>query len=149
MKQLQAKAFINQYGDGTTRVADLYDGDNLLQSALVAAFPGFEYPDFSHKTMDEIRAQLSRQKDEADTFEPSYSKWRHGGWYVDNVRYPSGAIGCVSNNYVDKKWRIVCDPRRNDLNEEGDFTFATRDAAARAEFLLAQMEKETAEPVAG
>jgi len=53
-------------------------------------------------------------------FEPIYSNWRHGGWYVDNIRYPSGAAGCVSNNYADKKWRIVCDDRR--------------DKAARAEF---------------
>lgn len=32
---------------------------------------------------------------------PIYSSWRHGGWYVHNVRYPSGACGCVSNNYPD------------------------------------------------
>src|SRR5580700_4881304 len=31
---------------------------------------------------------------------PVYSPWRHGGWYVDNVRYPSGAVGCVSRNYA-------------------------------------------------
>ena len=62
-----------------------------------------------------------------------YSKWRHGGWYVDNVRYPSGACGCVSNNYPDKKWRIVCDDRRGELGAEGDFTFPSRDAAAKAE----------------
>jgi hypothetical protein len=66
-------------------------------------------------------------------WQPIFSRWRHGGWYVHNVNYPSGAIGCVSNNYVDHKWRIVCDPRRTDLNVEGDFTFTTRDAAARAE----------------
>ena len=41
----------------------------------------------------------------------TYSPWRHGGWYVDNIRYPSGAVGCVSRNYRDRKWRIVCDPR--------------------------------------
>ena len=34
------------------------------------------------------------------TWTPEYEKWRHGGWYVCNVRYPSGAIGCVSNNNV-------------------------------------------------
>jgi hypothetical protein len=60
---------------------------------------------------------------------PSYSPWRHGGWYVDNVRYPSGAVGCVSRNYPDKKWRIACDDRPFEERP----TFPSRDAAARAE----------------
>lgn len=55
---------------------------------------------------------------------PQYSRWRHGGWYVDNIRYPGGAVGCVSRNYPDKKWRIVCNPYS---------TYPTRDSAARAE----------------
>lgn len=70
-----------------------------------------------------------------------YSRWRHGGWYVHDVRYPSGACGCVSNNYPDKKWRIACDDRRKELGGEGDFTFATRDAAARAELELVEAMK--------
>ncbi|MBA1280465.1 hypothetical protein [Stutzerimonas stutzeri] len=70
-----------------------------------------------------------------DGWEPSYSKWRHGGWYVNNT-YPSGGSGCVSNNYDDGKWRIVCDPRRGSLGQPGDFTFKTRDEAARAERVL-------------
>lgn len=70
-------------------------------------------------------------------WKPSYSPWRHGGWYVSNVQYPSGAVGCVSNNYPDGKWRIVCDERRDDLGGPDDFTFATRDAAARAEYDMA------------
>ena len=64
---------------------------------------------------------------------PQFAPWRHGGWYVTNLHCLSGACGCVSNNYPDKKWRIACDPRRRNLGEEGDFTFKTRDAAARAE----------------
>ncbi len=67
---------------------------------------------------------------------PVYERWRHGGWYVTNISYPSGAYGCVSNSYPDKKWRVVCDDRRNALGEPGDFTFPSRDAAARAEFAL-------------
>lgn len=63
-------------------------------------------------------------------FTPTYEPWRHGGWYT-NVRYPSGACGCVSRNYKDRKWRIVCDSRT------GDYTYANRDAAARAELGLA------------
>jgi hypothetical protein len=56
-----------------------------------------------------------------------YEPWRHGGWYVSNVRYPSGAVGCVSRNYADRKWRIACDSR------EEDHTYPTRKAAAQAE----------------
>lgn len=66
-----------------------------------------------------------------------YSHWRHGGWYVHNVRYPSGAIGCVSRNYEDRKWRIVCDPRPFEERP----TFKNRDAAALAEWYLAEMER--------
>lgn len=72
----------------------------------------------------------------AAEFVPEYSPWRHGGWYVDNVRYPSGAVGCVSRNYPDKKWRIVCDERIQ-TNGETIYTYPNRDAAARAEQALA------------
>jgi hypothetical protein len=67
-------------------------------------------------------------------FIPQYERWRHGGWYVTNVRYPSGACGCVSRNYADRKWRIVCDDR------PGDYAYYTRDAAARAERDLVQSD---------
>lgn len=70
-----------------------------------------------------------------DRFE--YSPWRHGGWYVHNVRYPNGAIGCVSRNYADHKWRIVCDRRPF----EDRPTFKNRDDAARAEWMLTQSAK--------
>ena len=63
----------------------------------------------------------------------SYSKWRHGGWYVNSVQYPSGACGCVSNKYDDGKWRIVCDSRDDAHNK---YTYPTRDAAANAEHEL-------------
>src|SRR5207249_575694 len=68
----------------------------------------------------------------ANTFKPVYSRWRHGGWYVHNVRYPSGACGCVSRNYPDGKWRIVCDER------DPRPTYPSRDAAALAELELIQ-----------
>ena len=69
-----------------------------------------------------------------DTWSPAYSRWRHGGWLVNNVRYPSGACGCVSRNYDDGKWRIVCDSR------DPQPTYRTRDEAARAERDLAAQE---------
>ncbi len=67
-----------------------------------------------------------------DHWQPDYSKWRHGGWYVHNTRYPGGGCGCVSRNYADKKWRIVCDPRP----DGHEHTYKNRDAAARAERAL-------------
>lgn len=65
-----------------------------------------------------------------------YGRWRHGGWYVFNVHYPSGAIGCVSRNYADRKWRIACDPRPFETAP----TFKNRDAAALAEWHLAHSD---------
>lgn len=73
-------------------------------------------------------------------WEPIYAQWRGGGSYVLNVRYPSGSVGCVSQNYPDNKWRIVCDARRRNLGEPGDVTFPSRDEAARAEFALAALQ---------
>ena len=63
----------------------------------------------------------------------SFSKWRHGGYIVHGVQYITGAVGCVSNNYADKKWRIVCDPRPFEQQP----TFKSREAAATAEYELA------------
>ena len=63
-------------------------------------------------------------------FEPVYERWRHGGWYVLGVRHKNGGIGCVSRNYPDRRWRIVCDSRH------GDHTYGSRDDAARAEYAL-------------
>ncbi len=78
---------------------------------------------------------------ETATFTPSYSPWRHGGWYVDNVRYPSGAVGCVSRNYADRKWRIACDKRKGSYPDgPNDHTYPSRDAAALAEYELANAE---------
>jgi hypothetical protein len=65
-------------------------------------------------------------------WKPEFRTWRHGGFYVTNIRYPSGACGCVSNNYPDKRWRIACDPRK------GDFSYNGRISAARAEYELVQ-----------
>jgi len=76
-------------------------------------------------------------QEQTDNWNPTFSKWRHGGWYITNLRYPNGGMGCVSNNYDDKKWRIVCDPRKF----EDQPTYKTRNAAARAERALIEKEK--------
>jgi hypothetical protein len=68
---------------------------------------------------------------------PEYSAWRHGGWIINNVRYPNGGYGCVSRNYFDHKWRIACDSRPSSYpGGTDDHTYANRDAAARAEYAL-------------
>lgn len=64
-------------------------------------------------------------------YDLGYDRWRHGGWYT-NARYPSGACGCVSNNYTDKQWRIACDSRPDSER----YAYPNREAAARAEALL-------------
>jgi hypothetical protein len=125
------------------------DGYQILRSDLRDYY--FEKDDFAsegHPIRDDaVRAAYEHMNhnatlvsapgsDDKQEWTPVYSRWRHGGWYVSNVRYPSGACGCVSNNYPDKKWRIACDSRRNELGEPGDYTFASRDAAARAELAL-------------
>jgi len=72
---------------------------------------------------------------------PDFSAWRHGGWYVHNIRYPSGAVGCVSRNYPDRKWRIACDHRPGSFyGGPDDHTYASRIAAARAEREVAEMQ---------
>jgi hypothetical protein len=72
---------------------------------------------------------------------PQFARWRHGGWYVSNVRHIGGAVSCVSNNYPDKQWRIVCDGRRTgELGEPGDYTYRSRAAAAIAARDLAALE---------
>lgn len=77
----------------------------------------------------ELRLVQARARREAENTRFGYEKWRHGGWYVHGVRYPNGAIGCVSRNYPDKKWRIVT----GDQNA----TYRTREEAARAEYVRA------------
>ncbi len=74
---------------------------------------------------------MTKQSHPETDWIPEYETWRHGGWYVTNLQYPSGAVGCVSRNYPDKKWRIVCDDRHR------EYTYPTRDAAAKAEYHLA------------
>ena len=65
------------------------------------------------------------------SWKPTYSRWRHGGSYVDNLYYPSGAVGCIASarHTVDGLFRIACDPRL----EDQQVGYRTREAAAYAE----------------
>ena len=90
----------------------------------------------AEKIIAKAEGQVIRADGKTPPTSFAYSPWRHGGWYVNNVRYPSGACGCVSRNYTDKKWRIACDPRPF----EEQPTFKSRDEAALAEWYLANGE---------
>lgn len=83
-----------------------------------------------------LRRGITAHLKKSRAWVPQFSRWRHGGWYVDNIRYPTGGCGCVSNNYDDRQWRIVNDSRRSCIGAADDFTFRTRDEAAQAEYNL-------------
>lgn len=75
-------------------------------------------------TVETLRSRLASM--EAETWEPRYSTWRHGGSYVDNLFHAGGGIGCIASarHTASKKHESAC----FDLGK-----FGTRDAAARAE----------------
>ncbi len=115
-------------GDDMIRACDAKRSDTIIQVEEIVGFIKGTARSFSSRLFN-----ITDALDVCANWEPTYSKWRHGGWYVRNVQYPSGGCGCVSNNYDDGAWRIVCDGRRQALGQPGDFTFKTRDEAARAE----------------
>lgn len=84
---------------------------------------------FSEKANSAPESSLELAAASVEEWIPYFEKWRHGGWYVSNVHYASGAIGCVARDRRDGKWRIACDRRPNETAP----TFRSRDEAARAE----------------
>lgn len=120
-------------GDELIRLCYANRGDTHIQVEVSVNFIKGTAKAFSARQFN-----VTDALDESENWEPAYTKWRHGGWYVRNVQYPSGGCGCVSNNYEDGAWRIVCDGRRQALGQPGDFAFKTRDEAARAERVLAR-----------
>ena len=53
MTRYRAEAYLRRLG-AFEKVADLYDNNEMLQMALAAWIPEFEYPDHSHKTVRQI-----------------------------------------------------------------------------------------------
>ncbi|MGY6251811.1 hypothetical protein ACXIVK_00005 [Paraburkholderia caledonica] len=45
-----------------------------------------------------VEEKLAVNVDQA--WAPSYSPWRHGGWYVHSNRYPDGTVGCVRETLI-------------------------------------------------
>lgn len=125
----------NVYCDHGIKLGAIWTGS--LESSLTHF--ASTHPSYLAMVNNHKRTGFSPTPTIPSNWNPNYSKWRHGGWYVTNVLYPNGACGCVSNNYPDKRWRVVCDTR-SELGASDDITFKSRDAAARAEYLHAQSE---------
>lgn len=53
MNILRAEAYVKQYPQ-FEKLADVYDDDEMLASALNTLIPQFEYPDFSHLTVGDV-----------------------------------------------------------------------------------------------
>jgi hypothetical protein len=69
-------------------------------------------------------------------WKPEFEPWRQGTWLVKDVDFPDGTRACVSSDYPDGKWRIICD--------ESFTPYPTRDAAARGARTLAHHKHLTA-----
>lgn len=61
MNILRAEAFLKNVSPGNMKLADIYDDDEMLRSALATLFPDFEYPDFSYLTIEQIRKRYFAQ----------------------------------------------------------------------------------------
>lgn len=48
------QAIITLYQNGDEKIADIYDKDSQVADALNLLIDGFEYPDFSHKTINQV-----------------------------------------------------------------------------------------------
>lgn len=53
LSKYRAEAYLRRLG-AFEKVCDLYDDDEMLQGALLALIPTFEYPDWSHRTIGEV-----------------------------------------------------------------------------------------------
>lgn len=80
----------------------------------------------SESEKNRINRELRRKEMERVIWTPRYSHWRHGGSYVTNIVFPSGACGCIASAAHTRsgKFESAC----FDLG-----TFPTRQAAAFAE----------------
>lgn len=132
-QSVKAIAFTNCFGEPVSETIGLTVSEiRLIEGISIAPYfrvkaessDGFGYVEGAEHYF--AAAELPQNRSE---WQPTFSAWRHGGSYVDNLRYPSGAVGCVSRNYPDHKWRIACDNRPFDARP----TFPNRTAAAFGE----------------
>lgn len=75
------------------------------------------------------RAALHRMV--SDDWEPAYERWRHGGSYVVNLVYPTGAVGCIASarHTVSGKFEIACQPDAGQFSTRRAAAFAEREIA--------------------
>lgn len=60
MNILRAEAYVKQYVPQSTKLADVYDDDEMMSAAMLTLFPEFEYPDFSHLTLREVMQRYAK-----------------------------------------------------------------------------------------
>jgi hypothetical protein len=119
-----AAELAGQAGQAAAEYAEASGADSVAECA---AWNAAQYAARARRAAAEVPVPTEQ-------WTPSFSSWRHGGWYVDNLRRAGGGCGCVSRNYPDRKWRIVCDPRNGSYpGGPNDHTYPSRVAAARAE----------------
>jgi hypothetical protein len=53
MSKYRAESYLRRLGAHEV-ISDLYDDDDFLSSALISTIPGFEYPDWSYKTIGDV-----------------------------------------------------------------------------------------------
>ncbi|MEX3984288.1 hypothetical protein AB4Y45_35615 [Paraburkholderia sp. EG287A] len=58
MNRYSAVLYVESFGRASTKLAEVYDADEKLRTALNLLITGFEYADFAQKTMREIRHYL-------------------------------------------------------------------------------------------
>lgn len=56
MNVLRADAYLKRLG-GHEKLSDIYEDDEMLQESLAAMLPGFEFLDYSHLSIQELRAR--------------------------------------------------------------------------------------------
>jgi len=61
MNILRAEQYLSNMAPSNMKLADIYDDDEMLRSALATLFPEFEYPDFSYLTMEQLRKRYFAQ----------------------------------------------------------------------------------------
>lgn len=55
MNPSRAEDCLKHCGPVSARLAEVYDDDEMLQSALATLLQGFEYPDHLHLTLEQVR----------------------------------------------------------------------------------------------
>ncbi len=58
MNILRAEHYLRDCGPDSTKLAEVYDDDEMLRMALAVLIPGFEYPNHSYQTLGQLRKHV-------------------------------------------------------------------------------------------